>query len=153
MYKQILVAVDGSRSGRRALDEAVKIAKATGGKIEALCVVRHPARLVDVSSGFAEEQARHSAENDAATLALEEAKTVFTQAQVPGTTRAADASGEEVAAVIARIAAEEEADLVVMGTRGLSGMKRILLGSVAESFLRMADRPVMLVRAEEAAAV
>ena len=149
MYKQILVAVDGSRSGRRALDEAVKIAKATGGKIEALCVVRHPARLVDVSSGFAEEQTRHSAENDAATAALEEAKTVFAQAQVPGSTRAADASGEEVAAVIARIAAEEEADLVVMGTRGLSGMKRILLGSVAESFLRMADRPVMLVRAEE----
>ncbi|WP_321962001.1 universal stress protein [Paraburkholderia sp. J7] len=150
MYKQILVAVDGSRSGRRALDEAVKIAKATGGAVQALCVVRHPARLVDVSSGFAEEQAPHSAENDAATAALEEAKLVFAQAQVPGSTRAADASGEEIAAVISRIAAEEDADLVVMGTRGLSGMKRLLLGSVAESFLRMADRPVMLVRDEEA---
>jgi nucleotide-binding universal stress UspA family protein len=51
--------------------------------------------------------------------------------------------------VISRIAAEDGADLVVMGTRGLSGMKRLLLGSVAESFLRMADRPVMLVRDEE----
>ncbi|SDD03987.1 universal stress protein [Paraburkholderia lycopersici] len=149
MYKQILVAVDGSRSGRRALDEAVKIAKATGGAIQALCVVRHPARLVDVSSGFAEEQARRSAENDAATAALDEAKAVFAQAQVAGSTRAADSSGEEVAAVISRIAAEDGADLVVMGTRGLSGMKRLLLGSVAESFLRMADRPVMLVRDEE----
>jgi nucleotide-binding universal stress UspA family protein len=152
MYKQILVAVDGSRSGRRALDEAVKIAKATGGTIEALCVVRHPSRLVDISSGFAEEQTRHSAENDAATAALEEAKEVFAQAQVPGTTRAADANGEEIAAVISRIAAEEGADLVVMGTRGLSGVKRMLLGSVAESFLRTADRPVMLVRDEGAAA-
>ncbi|WP_322032560.1 universal stress protein [Paraburkholderia sp. J76] len=150
MYKQILVAVDGSRSGRRALDEAVKIAQATGGAVKALCVVRHPARLVDVSSGFAEEQARNSAENDAATAALEEAKQVFAQAGVPGSTRAADASGEEIATVISRIAAEEDADLVVMGTRGLSGMKRLLLGSVAESFLRMADRPVMLVRDEEA---
>ncbi|HEY4805498.1 MAG TPA: universal stress protein [Paraburkholderia sp.] len=150
MYKQILVAVDGSRSGRRALDEAVKIAKATGGTVEALCVVRHPVRLADVSAGFAEEQARSSAENDAATAALEEAKTVFAQAQVAGTTRAADSVGEEIAAVISRIAAEEGADLVVMGTRGLSGMKRLLLGSVAESFLRIADRPVMLVRDEEA---
>ena len=152
MYKQILVAVDGSRSGRRALEEAVKVAKATGAAVQALYVVRHPARLVDVSTGFAEEQARHSAENDAATAALEEARLVFAQAQVPGSTRAADASGEEIAAVISRIAAEDGADLVVMGTRGLSGMKRILLGSVAESFLRMADRPVMLVREEEAPA-
>ncbi|MEM5326049.1 universal stress protein [Paraburkholderia sp. JHI2823] len=152
MYKQILVAVDGSRSGRRALDEAVKIAKATGGTVQALCVVRHPARLADVSAGFAEEQVRSSAENDAATAALEEARMVFAQAQVAGTTRAADASGEEIAVVIARIAAEDGADLVVMGTRGLSGVKRLLLGSVAESFLRMADRPVMLVRDEEVSA-
>jgi nucleotide-binding universal stress UspA family protein len=149
MYKQILVAVDGSRSGRRALDEAVKIARATGATVQALCVVQHPARLVDISTGFAEEQTRQSAEADLATAALEEAKTVLAQAGVPGTTRAADSMGEEIAAVIYRIAAEEDVDLVVMGTRGLSGMKRLLLGSVAESFLRMADRPVMLVRNEE----
>ncbi|QGZ63263.1 universal stress protein [Paraburkholderia acidisoli] len=152
MYKQILVAVDGSRSGRRALDEAVKIAQATGGTIEALCVVQHPSRPVDVNPGFAEEPTRHEAARDAATAALDEAKTVLAQAHVTGTTRAADANGEEIAAVIYRIAAEEDADLVVMGTRGLSGVKRLLLGSVAETFLRMADRPVMLVRDEAAPA-
>ncbi|WP_421042685.1 universal stress protein [Paraburkholderia sp. A2RI-6] len=149
MYKQILVAVDGSRSGRRALDEAVKIAQATGAAVQALCVVQHPARLVDVGTGFAEEPTRQRAEADLATAALEEAKTVFAQVGVSGTARAADAMGEDIAAVIYRIAAEEDADLVVMGTRGLSGVKRLLLGSVAESFLRMADRPVMLVRDEE----
>jgi nucleotide-binding universal stress UspA family protein len=151
MYKQILVAIDGSRSGRRALDEAVKIARATGGHVEALCVVQHPARLVDISSGFAEEQAGHSAGNDAATAALEEAKAVFASEGVDGSTRAADSNGEEIAAVIYRIAAEEGAELVIMGTRGLSGVKRLLLGSVAESFLRLADRPVMLVRWDDPA--
>jgi nucleotide-binding universal stress UspA family protein len=151
MYKQILVAIDGSQSGRRALDEAVKIAKATGGRVQALCVVQHPARLVDVSSGFAEEQTRESPATDVATAALLDAKAVFEREGVAGTTRAAEANGEEIAAVIYRIAAEEDADLVVMGTRGLSGMKRLLLGSVAESFLRTADRPVMLVRSEEQA--
>ncbi|MBB3002247.1 nucleotide-binding universal stress UspA family protein [Paraburkholderia tropica] len=149
MYKQILVAVDGSRSGRRALDEAIKIAQATGGAITVLYVVQHPARLVDISTGFAEEQTRHAAEADVATEALDEAKTALADAGVNGSTRAADSNGEEVAAVIYRIAAEEDADLVVMGTRGLSGVKRILLGSVAESFLRTADRPVMLVRNED----
>jgi nucleotide-binding universal stress UspA family protein len=151
MYKEILVAVDGSRGGCRALDEAVKIAKATGGHVQALCVVPHPGRLVDVASGFAEEQTRHSAENDAATLALEQAREVFAREGVEGSTRAADSNGEEIAAVIYRIAAEEEVELVVMGTRGLSGVKRLLLGSVAESFLRMTDRPVMLVRCESEA--
>ncbi|WP_245004708.1 universal stress protein [Paraburkholderia sacchari] len=149
MYTQILVAVDGSRSGRRALDEAVKIAKATGAAVQALCVVQHPARLVDVGTGFAEEPTRQKAEADLATAALEEARTVFAAGGVQGTARAADAMGEDIAAVIYRIAAEEDADLVVMGTRGLSGVKRLLLGSVAESFLRVADRPVMLVRDEE----
>ena len=152
MYKQILVAVDGSEGGRRALGEAVKIAKATGGRIEALCVVQHPARLIDVSSGFAEDPTRETPESDVATAALEQAKSVFEREGIAGSTRAADANGEEVAAVIYRIAAEEEADLVVMGTKGLSGMKCLLLGSVAESFLRAADRPVLLVRCEEHAA-
>lgn len=151
MYKQILVAIDGSQSGRRALDEAVKIAKATGGRVQALYVVQHPARLVDVSSGFAEEQTRESPATDLATEALQEAKAVFEREGVAGDIRAAEANGEEIAAVIYRIAAEADADLVVMGTRGLSGMKRLLLGSVAESFLRTADRPVMLVRCEEQA--
>jgi nucleotide-binding universal stress UspA family protein len=149
MYKQILVAIDGSSSGRRALDEAVKVARATGARVQALCVVQRPARLVDVGSGFAEEQTRHSPENDAATAALDEARALFEREGVSGATRAADASGESIAEVIYRIAAEEEVDLVVMGTRGLSGMKRMLLGSVAESFLRLADRPVMLVRCED----
>ncbi|RQH02768.1 universal stress protein [Paraburkholderia dinghuensis] len=149
MYKQILVAIDGSQSGRRALDEAVKIAKATGGRVQALYVVQHPARLVDVSSGFAEEQTRESPASDVATAALQEAKAVFAREGVTGSIRAAESSGEEIAAVIYRIAAEDDADLVVMGTRGLSGVKRLLLGSVAESFLRTADRPVMLVRSEE----
>lgn len=152
MYKQILVAVDGSRSAERAVDEAIKVAKATGGRVIALSIVLHPARLVDVASGFAEEQTRDSAEHDVATAALEDAKARFEAAQVSGTVRAADSHGEEIAAVIYRIAAEEDVDLIVMGTRGLSGMKRLLLGSVAESFLRMADRPVMLVRYEEPAA-
>ncbi len=152
MYKQILVAIDGSRGGRRALDEAVKIAKATGGTVQALYVVRHPARLVDISTGFAEEQTRQSAEADVATAALDEAKSVFAQAGITGTTRAADSNGEEIAAVIHRIAREDAVDLVVLGTRGLSGVKRLLIGSVAESFLRIADRPVMLVREEESKA-
>lgn len=45
-----------------------------------------------------------------------------------------------------------DADLIVMGTSGRHGLRRLLLGSVAESLLRAADRPVLLVRHGEAGA-
>jgi len=147
MYKKILVAVDGSRASRRALDEAVRIAKATEGTVAAVSIVSHTSQLVDVSSGFAAAPDDVVA-STTTTTALEEAKEVFAQAKVNGTTRAVDTYGEEIALVIQRVAAEDGADLIVMGTHGRSGMKRLLVGSVAESLLRVADRPVLLVRDE-----
>ena len=48
-----------------------------------------------------------------------------------------------------RTAQDLGADLIVMGTSGRHGLRRLLLGSVAESLLRAADRPVLLVRHSE----
>ncbi|QSG11107.1 Nucleotide-binding protein, UspA family [Halapricum desulfuricans] len=44
----------------------------------------------------------------------------------------------------------EDADMIVMGTHGYSGIERYLLGSIAEKVVRMADVPVVTVRADEA---
>jgi nucleotide-binding universal stress UspA family protein len=49
---------------------------------------------------------------------------------------------------IAESAAEVGADLIVMGTRGLTGFKHVLLGSVAERTVRTAPCPVLTVKAE-----
>jgi len=48
--------------------------------------------------------------------------------------------------VILRVADEEKADLIVMGTHGRTGLTRLLMGSVAESVLRRADCPVLTYR-------
>jgi nucleotide-binding universal stress UspA family protein len=48
---------------------------------------------------------------------------------------------------IVRVADEESADLIVMGTHGWTGFKHLLLGSVAENVLRTAGRPVLVVSA------
>jgi nucleotide-binding universal stress UspA family protein len=49
---------------------------------------------------------------------------------------------------IVRVAAEEHADLIVMGTQGRTGLERLLLGSVAERVIRQAPCPVLTVRHE-----
>jgi nucleotide-binding universal stress UspA family protein len=55
--------------------------------------------------------------------------------------------GTNVAAEILRAAGAERCDLIVMGTHGRSGLRRALLGSVAEEVLRKAPCPVLTVRA------
>lgn len=151
MYTCILAAIDGSRASRLALDEAVKIARASGASIVAACVVEHASQLVDVGAVYQGGGSASPETVEAATAALEEADEVFKSQGVRGTSRAVDAYGESVASVIARIADECEADLIVMGTHGRHGMRRVLLGSVAESLLRAVDLPVLLVRHEEPA--
>jgi len=47
---------------------------------------------------------------------------------------------------IVRLAADEHADMIVMGTQGRSGLDRLLLGSVAERVVRHAPCPVLTVR-------
>ncbi|AIO36772.1 universal stress protein [Burkholderia pseudomultivorans] len=149
MYKRIFVALDGSPSARLALNEAIRIAAASGGTITCAYVVEHRPQLVDVGAGFTEAGDNGASAADVATAVLDAAKAVLAAQHVAGTVRALDAYGEDVATVLMRTAAEADADLIVMGTSGRHGLRRLLLGSVAESLLRAADRPVLLVRHDE----
>ncbi|MGN6650121.1 universal stress protein [Trinickia sp.] len=146
MYQRILAAVDGSRGARLALDEALKIAKASGGEVVAVFVVEHAPQLVDVGAVYLSEQGANAALVDAATAALDEARALFREQGVNGVARAVDAYGDRIAEVLSRTADECEADLIVMGTQGRHGVRRVLLGSVAEALLRTAQVPVLLVR-------
>lgn len=152
MYKKIFAALDGGRSASVALDEAIKIAETFGATVTAVCVVEHKPRLVDVDTAYVEPQDDDSSATDIATRVLADAKARLAQHRVEGLVRAIDSYGEDIAEVLMRTAAECDADLIVMGTRGRYGLRRLLLGSVAESLLRIADRPVLLRRHDEAAA-
>jgi nucleotide-binding universal stress UspA family protein len=146
MYRQILAAVDGSRASRLALDEAVKIAGASGASVLAACVVEHAPQLVDVGAVYQGDERASLAAIESATAALKEAEEVLRANSIDGVCRAVDAYGESIASVLARVADECGADLVVLGTHGRHGFRRVLLGSVAESLLRATRVPVLLVR-------
>ncbi|MET3820800.1 universal stress protein [Burkholderia ambifaria] len=80
-------------------------------------------------------------------IAVSDAEAAFRLSGVRGIARTIDAGGADISDVPARAAAECDADLIVMGTHGRRGARRALLGSVAESLVRIADRPVLVVRA------
>ncbi len=152
MFRSLFVALDDSAGARRALDEAVRLAASTGASVTAVSVVSHAARRADVDAVYATDAEPDMPPDVArATAALADARTRFAAAGVAGETRVVDACREDVAAVLLRTAAECEADLIVTGTHGRHGLKRLLMGSVAESLLRGADRPVLMLRADEPA--
>jgi len=66
---------------------------------------------------------------------------------VTGGIRMIDSHGASVSDVLALAAEASDADLIVMGTHGRRGVRRLLLGSVAETVARTVSLPVLLVHA------
>jgi nucleotide-binding universal stress UspA family protein len=147
MYRRILLALDGSRCARHALDEALGLAVAAGAIIEAVSVVAPGIKLADVDSGFIDERELDTVSYAEAEAVLEEARLQFARRGVAGGVRMLDSHGASVADVLVLAAEASGADLIVMGTHGRRGVKRLLLGSVAEAVARSANRPVLLVHA------
>lgn len=116
--------------------------------LTATFVAEHVAKMVDVGTGLVEEQATGTATAAVAMATLEDTRALFEQCNVRGLTRTIDAYGEDVVTILCRAAEECETVLVIMGTHGRHGIGRMLLGSVAEAFLRRAGMPVLLVRRE-----
>jgi len=141
-FRRILCPVDFSDASRHALDHAVMIAGWYKARITALHV-RHPAFLVEPPILFAEL-------GDAPVATLEDVETRLHHWLAP--VRAAGIAcdvlavdGASPARRIVDLAARIEADLIVLGTHGRSGFERLLLGSVTEKVVRIAQCPVVTV--------
>ncbi|RKP44624.1 universal stress protein [Trinickia fusca] len=146
MYQRVMVLVDGSEGARRALEEAVKLARVTHADVQAVFVVEHRSQLVDIGGGFAEQARPNDPASEAATLALDEARTRFTATGVQGSVRAIDSYGESVATVLLRALDEFDADVVVMHADERGGLRRLFAGSVVEALLRETAVPLLLLR-------
>jgi nucleotide-binding universal stress UspA family protein len=149
MYERILVAVDGSATALRGLDEAIKVAKSTGAQLLLVHVVNDIVVTPDyVPSVYYEHLVQSLRESGA--RVLEEAETIARRAAVSSERMLLDAVGTRVADQIVKQAQQWRADLIVMGTHGRRGFERLVMGSDAELVLRMSTVPLLLVRAVEA---
>lgn len=143
--KTILVPTDFSPHSEKALEMALKLAKLSGGSIHLLhCYQLHPGGVspygIMVPVEFDEKIREAAAEALAAVEKQLEGEGVEVKAHI---------TPSYPAEAVSELAAEIEADLIVMGTRGATGLQHILLGSVAERTLRMAPCPVLTVKASD----
>jgi nucleotide-binding universal stress UspA family protein len=135
--RRIVVAFDGSPPSNRALDFALRLARTNGARVWAVHVAAPPQAIAEPRTD--EEQ---RSEPQAIARALELVRT----GEHPGGVAVEVWVREGAAAPVLLAAAREvEADLVVVGTRGLRGAGRLFLGSVSSAVLAGAGRPVLVV--------
>jgi nucleotide-binding universal stress UspA family protein len=145
MFKRIIVALDGSECASRAFDVALGLARSSGASI-GICSVVDPILIAGTAPpGPALDILLTEKEN----AARRRVETAVERARSAGL----DAGGSSVRGLasdeILRYAHRERADAIVMGTHGRSGVKRFVMGSVAEHVVRQAACPVIVVRTEE----
>jgi nucleotide-binding universal stress UspA family protein len=141
---RILLATDGSSHAELAAMKAVELAKSTGARLHVVAVGRtFPAAVYDVYTEAWRDDLRREAQEvlDAQVKKVEEAGGTVAIAHLKMNERRDEA--------IVHLAEEIDADLIVIGSRGFGGLKRALLGNVADSVVRHAHCPVLVVRPSE----
>ena len=143
-YQNILVPVDGSETSYVAVAQAAELAKAFGGKITVV-------QVLALDPYIAAEYISATQTNDLIERArtsvlktLEEAAAKFSDLGIPVEAKLLE--GQVVHREIIREAETSKADLIVIGSHGRTGLKRLFLGSVAQSVLGEAHIPVLVVR-------
>jgi len=137
MFDTVVIATDGSESGRRAVDAALDLAATFGAGVHALYVVDES--RVDALPENVHDEVRTALESQAQeSLATVEAAT---DREVTVAVREGRPAPE-----ITAYARDVDADVVATGTRGRDGEHSFLLGSVAEAVVRTCPVPVLTVR-------
>jgi universal stress protein A len=140
---KILHPTDFSECAARAQATAVDLAGKLGGEIVLLQVLVETPLYGESVLNMPKVQSVYDAQRKWAEATLEARVGDLRQRGIKASWRAQVGVPFEE---IVRVATEERADMIVMGTHGRSGLNRALLGSVAERVIRLAPCPVLTVR-------
>jgi nucleotide-binding universal stress UspA family protein len=144
MFKHILVPVDGSATAQMAVQKAIGLAQVFGSRVTAIFVI-DPYPFTGVGTDFAYGQAEYlNAATAEANLAIKATKTAFEQAGVKVDTSVVESHAAWRGVVDS--AESMQADLIVMGSHGRSGLEKLVLGSVTQAVLSHTMLPVLVVR-------
>jgi nucleotide-binding universal stress UspA family protein len=149
MYKRILVPVDGSPASDQGLAEAIELARQLKARLRLVHVVE-PWVMATAETGTIHQVAETI--RSAGAEVLKDCEKRATNAGLEVDAELVETIGGSAGDVIVKNAKEANVDLVVCGTHGRRGIRRLLMGSDAEYIVRNAPVPVLLVRQQEESA-
>jgi nucleotide-binding universal stress UspA family protein len=137
-WQKILIATDGSKYSSAAAEKAINFTKSYGGELNILSIVDIPSTVYGEAPAAVEEMVKK------AKGYVEKVKQQADSAGVKAETIVRE--GEQADQVINKIAKEKGINTIVIGSHGRTGLKRLLMGSVAEKVIGYATCPVLVVR-------
>ena len=140
MYNKIILATDGSENARRAANEAAGFARELSSHVIFVYIISNPpsqSRMVQANFDV------HSLLEEDAKSEIKDTIAIFEKENLPYTLRVA--IGDPAVEII-EIAEKENADLIVIGSRGLGTIKGVFLGSVSQRVTHQVKCPVMIVK-------
>lgn len=145
VYNSILVPVDGSDTAERALREAIRLARSLSSRIRLIHVVNSTPWIAQGGSSELMEQLLTQMRSTGESI-VHEAKAAVRSGGLQVDSRLIEAMGERAGEFIVAEATDWPAELIVCGTHGRRGLRRLLVGSDAEYVVRHSPVPVLLVR-------
>ncbi len=147
--KKILVTIDGSESSKKATEYAISLAKKYDAQLIILYVLYSElgfaySNLLGVTTPKAIQDVLETQKNEVQKW-FDEVKNKLKTSNISVTDKIIISASSIVGEIMA-FADKEKIDLIILGTRGRTGFKKLLLGSVAEGVVTHSSCPVMVVR-------
>lgn len=144
LYQHILVPIDGSETSMVAMKEAIKLGKVLNSKITVVQVMALDPFIADAYVKTGETNELIERTRTYLLDILEQAKQQFSNEGLTVETKLLE--GFVVHEEIIQAAQDLNADLIVMGSHGRTGVRKLVLGSVAQKVLGESHIPVLIVR-------
>jgi nucleotide-binding universal stress UspA family protein len=152
LFSKILVAIDGSKQSMNAAYYAINVSNKFNAQLYAIHVVKDPEYMEMFSFGIYDIETPFRRKSSLEQV-IQKAKEWFDEIKVKANEKSIRISKTEligtsasVEGAIVNYAEKNNIDLIVLGTKGYSGIKKLLLGSVASAVLTYAHCPVMVIR-------
>jgi len=149
MYKRILVPIDGSPTSNLGLNEAIKLAKDQGAKLRLFHLVNEYIAVASPDGmAFSNTDGLLGSLRQGGKKIIEKAEALARRNGLVPESVMLESFGGPAANFIVQQANKWKADLIVLGTHGRRGVKRLVMGSDAEQVIRTTRVPVLLVRSK-----
>ncbi|MCU4480965.1 universal stress protein [Acinetobacter ursingii] len=143
-YQHILVCVDDSEPSIKALEHAIQLAKSLGSQVAVLEVLELDPMIAEDYINKGQSNVLIDRAKDYILASLEKIKAQYSEDGLSLSIQYRE--GLSIAETIIQTATELEADLLVMGSHGRTGLKKLVLGSVAQTVLAQSPVPVLIAK-------